>query len=212
MWWKLCFVSPYGEKRAYAPAVVQRQHLAAENPAVLRHRVRDLDVPRRAGRRAEELLLAGPAPLHGLARLLGEQGTHRLGGRVDLAAEAAADRAADDLELVQRQLQVRSDDAHREVERLRARVDREPTVRLRYDLAHLRLDRRVLDRGRTVDALHDQVGLVERLLDVALADLAPVHLVLEVPVPVAPRRGSAERRRRTPCGRRRAPGARRSRP
>ena len=43
----------------------------------------------------------------------------------------------------------------------------------------------MLDRGRAVDALHDQVGLVERLLDVALADLAAVHLVLEVRVPVA---------------------------
>ena len=43
----------------------------------------------------------------------------------------------------------------------------------------------MLDRGRAVDALDDQVGLVERLLDVALADLAPVHLVLEVRVPVA---------------------------
>ena len=165
--------------------VVQRQHLAAEDPAVLRHRVGDLHVPRRPRRGAEELLLARPPPLHRLARLLREQRAHRLGRRVDLAAEAAADRAADDLELVQRQLQVRGDDAHREVERLGAGVDREPAVRLGHDLADLRLDRRVLDRGRAVDALDDQVGLVERLLDVALADLAPVHLVLEVRVPVA---------------------------
>ena len=58
---------------------------------------------------------------------------HRLRRRVDLAAEATADRAADDLELVERHLQVRRDDAHREVERLRARVDREPPVRLGDD-------------------------------------------------------------------------------
>ena len=43
----------------------------------------------------------------------------------------------------------------------------------------------MLDRRRAVDALHDQVGLVERLLDVALANLAAVHLVLEMGVPVA---------------------------
>ena len=44
----------------------------------------------------------------------------------------------------------------------------------------------VLDRRRAIDALHDQVGLVERLLYVALADLPAVHLVLEMRVPVTP--------------------------
>ena len=165
--------------------VVQRQHLAAKDPAVLRDRIGHLHVPGSPGRRVEELLFARPAPLHGLARLLREQGTHRLGGRVYLAAETAADRAADDLQLVQRHLQVRCNDAHREVQRLRAGVDREPAVGLGHDLAHLGLDRGVLDRCRTVDALHDQVGPVECLLDVALADLTTIHLALEMRVPVA---------------------------
>ena len=166
--------------------VVQRQHLAAEDPAVLRDRVRDLHVPRRPRRGAEELLLARPAPLHRPARLEREQRAHRLRRGVHLAAEAAADRAADELELVQRHLQVRGDDAHREVERLRAGVDRQAAVGLGHDLAHLRLERDVLDRGGAVDALHDHVRLLERLVDRALADLAPVHLAFEVRVPVAP--------------------------
>jgi hypothetical protein len=54
------------------------------------------------------------------------------------------------------------------------------------DLAHLRLDRRVLDRSRAIDALDGGVRLLERPLDVALADLPAVHLALEVRVPVAP--------------------------
>src|SRR4051794_41436197 len=54
--------------------------------------------------------------------------------------------------------------------------------------SRLRLHRHVLDRLRAVDALDDRVGLVERRVDVALADAArseehtselqsPVHLV-----------------------------------
>ena len=111
---------------------------------------------------------------------------YRLGRRVNLAAEAASDRAADELELVQRHLQVGGDDAHREVQRLRAGVDRQPTVRLRHHLADLGLERAVLDRGRAIDAFDDHVRVVERPLDVALADLPTVHLRLEVRVPVAP--------------------------
>ncbi len=44
----------------------------------------------------------------------------------------------------------------------------------------------MLDRRRPVDPLDDRVRLVERVLDRALADLAPVHLSFEMRVPVAP--------------------------
>ena len=90
------------------------------------------------------------------------------------------------LSLFERYLEVGGDDAHREVERLRAGVDRQPAIGLGNDQADLRLDRAVLDRGRPIHALDDHVGLLERLVDVALADLPPVHLAFEVWVPVAP--------------------------
>ena len=71
-------------------------------------------------------------------------------------------------------------------ERLRAGVDRQPAARLGHDERDLRLHRHLLDRRRPVDARDDRVGLVERAVDVALANLADVHLRLEVRVPVAP--------------------------
>src|SRR3954470_24496161 len=86
--------------------VVQGQRPAAEDPAVARDRVRDLDVPRRARRRGEELLLPRPPPLDRAARLERKQGADRVGRGVDLAAEAAADRTADELQLVQRDLEM----------------------------------------------------------------------------------------------------------
>ena len=46
--------------------------------------------------------------------------------------------------------------------------------------------RRVLDRSGPIDALDDRVRVLEGPVDVALADLATIHLVLEVRVPVAP--------------------------
>ena len=162
VWWKLCFVTPYGEKRAYAPESC--------SVSILRPRIQPSFVTASAismcqGARVDEQRnsssrvqrhFTGPA---GLQR--GERGD-RLGRGVDLAAEAAADGAADELELVQRQLEVRGDDAHREVERLRAGVDRQPAARLGHDERDLRLHRHVLDRGRAVDARDDRVGLRRR--------------------------------------------------
>ena len=165
--------------------VVQCQRSTAEDPAVLRDRVCELDMPRCTGRRGKELLFACPPPLDRPARLQREQRADRLGRGVDLAAEAAADGAADELQPVQRHLQVRCDDAHREVHRLRAGVDREPPVRLRHHERHLRLERHLLDRLRAVHALDDQVGLVERPVDVTLAH-APVVVRPVVRIHVAP--------------------------
>src|SRR5581483_12273928 len=90
---------PVRREARVGAGVVERDHLAAEDPAVLRDRVCDLHVPGGAGGRAEELLLARPAPADGPTRLEREQAADRLGGRVDLAAEAPTDRAADELEL-----------------------------------------------------------------------------------------------------------------
>src|SRR4029453_6693943 len=53
--------------------------------------------------------------------------------------------------------------------------DRQAAVGLGHDLTDLRLDRRVLDRGGAVDTLDDRVGFLKPPVDVALADLAPIH-------------------------------------
>ena len=130
--------------------VVQRQHLAAEDPAVLRERVGHLDVPGGAHAAAEHLLLAREDPAHRAAGLEREDRGEGLGGRVDLAAEAAADRAADELDAAGSALQMLGEHAHREVHRLGAGVDGQPAVALGHDQAALRLDRGLLDRARAV--------------------------------------------------------------
>ena len=119
-------------------------------------------------------------------RLDRQQRGDRLGSRVDLATEATAGGATDELQFVEWPVEVRCDDAHREVHRLRGRVDDEATAGLGHDLADLRLHRNVLDGGGAVDALHDHVSLLEGLVDVALADLTPIHLAFKMGIPVAP--------------------------
>ena len=158
---------------------MQRQHLAAEDPAVLGERVGHLDVPGGAHAAAEHLLLAREDPAHGAPGLEREHRGERLGGRVDLAAEAAADRAADELDAAGRPLEVLGEHAHREVHRLRAGVDGQPAVALGHDQAALRLDRGLLDRARAVGALDDHIGLLEGRVHVALGDLAVVVGVVE---------------------------------
>ena len=149
--------------------------------------------------------------LTGPLRLERQERADRLGRRVDLAAEAAADGAADELELVQRALEVRGDDAHREVHRLRAGVDRQPPVRLRHDERDLRLERAVLDRLRPVDALDDHVGLRRTPTRRRPCGSAGGRAARSGGRP-APTGGSAATRDRTPCACRRAARAPRSRP
>src|ERR1044072_6082447 len=94
VWWKLCFVTPYGEKRAYAPEScsvsifrprIQPSFVTASAISMCHGpRVGDPDVPRRPRRRPEDLLLARPAPLHRPPRLEREQGGRRVPRRVDL--------------------------------------------------------------------------------------------------------------------------------
>ena len=201
---------PVGGEARVGAGVVEGQHPAPEDPAVARDRVGDLHVPGRPRGRGEELLLARPAPLDRPLRLHGEQRADRLGGRVHLAAEAAADGAADELQLVQRALQVRGDDAHGEVHRLRAGVDRQPPVGLRHGERGLRLERAVLDRLRAVDALDDRVGLLERGLRRRPCGRAGGRAGRSGCRP-APTGGSAATRGRTPCACRRSARAPRRR-
>jgi hypothetical protein len=69
---------------------------------------------------------------------------------------------------------VRGDDAHREVHRLRARVDGQPAAGLGHGKRYLRFHRAVLDCLRAIDAFDDQVRLVEGRIDVALAHAAVI--------------------------------------
>ena len=102
MWWKLCFVRPYGEKRAYAPESwsvsifwprIQPSFVTAVASSMC-HGAR-VDEQRNSSSRVQR---------HFTGRLafIDEERRHRLRRRVDLATEAAARRAADELELVQR--------------------------------------------------------------------------------------------------------------
>ena len=95
--------------------------------------------------------------------------------------------------------EVRGDDAHREVHRLGAGVDRQPAAGLGHDERDLRLQRHVLDRLRAVDALDDHVGLLERRVDVALAHAAVV-VRAEVRIDRAPLVEASARPGRPRCG------------
>ena len=76
-------------------------------------------------------------------------------------------------------------DAHGEVHGLGAGVDRQAPAGLRDRDRDLRLERHLLDRLRPVDALDDQVGLVECPVDIAFA-YATVVVGAVVRIDVAP--------------------------
>ncbi len=111
---------------------------------------------------------------------------------VHLAAEAAAHRAAHEVQPIARHLQDDRRVVEAEVERLRVRVDGHPAVGLGHGDAAGRLDGRVLDGARVVAALDDVVGRRERRLDVAQAHApAGMPLVHEgVRAPVGDDRGT----------------------
>ena len=141
---------------------VQRD-LARDDRAVVHHAVLDVDPLGRARRRDLHLLLA---PVDVLDRLVGRHrgdAGDRLDDHVDLAAEAAADRPADDAQLAERDVEDQRGVVEREEARLRVGVDLQPPVGLRDDDAAGRLGRRVLDRRGLVAPLEDVVGRRERL-------------------------------------------------
>ena len=135
------------------------RHLAGDDPAVRHDAVLDVDAPRAARRRDLHLLRAAVDEAHRPTGLHRRQGRDRLDDDVDLAAEPAADRAADEVEPVARDLQDDRGVVEAEVERLGVRVDGVPAVGLGHGDAAGGLDRGVLDRARVVDALDDVVGL-----------------------------------------------------
>ena len=108
----------------------------------------------------------------------------RLDDDVDLAAEAAADRAADHAQLLEGDVEDQRGIVEREEQRLRVGVAGEAAVRLGDDDAAGRLDRRVLDRRGLVALLDDVVGRGEAFLDVAMAH-APKGMALIGEVVVA---------------------------
>ena len=154
--------------------------LAGDDPPVVHHAVLDVDALGRARRGDLHLLVAVVDVLDRLVRGHRGDARDRLDGHVDLAAEAAADRAADDLQLAERHVEDERRVVQGEEARLRVRVDLQAAVVLGLDDAARGLRRRLLDRLRLVLPLEDVVGLREALLHVAEAHApAVVALVLE---------------------------------
>ena len=90
-----------------------------------------------------------------------------------LAAEAAAGLRLDDPDLLDRQAE-RAPERRVDVVRALERAgDRDPAVRFRGRDHRLRLDVDVLLGTDPVGPFHDQVGLGEARLEVALGDLVP---------------------------------------
>jgi hypothetical protein len=167
-----------GRQPRVGAAVEVAGELAGDDPPVPHHAV--LDVP--------ALGAAGGADLHLLLPVPGvldrPPGQHRAEDgegfvdRVDLAAEAAAHRAADEVEPRGRRLQHLRRRAEREEQRLRGGVaDVAPVLFGRRDGA-AGLDRGLLDGRHLVAALDDVVGLAEGRLHVAVAELLVVVLAV----------------------------------
>ena len=98
-WWNACFVTPYGEKHAYAPTscrvTVRRPRISRRSSP---HRRLDVPGPRVDEARNSSSASSATSPA---ARLDREERADRLRRGLDLAAEAAADRTADELQPVQ---------------------------------------------------------------------------------------------------------------
>ncbi len=168
-----------GRVPAVGARVDVERDLAGDDPPVVHHPVLDVDALRRPGR--GDLHLLG-ARIDVLDRPVGQHGAeccHRLDDHVDLAAEAAADRPADQPQPVERHVEDQRHVVEREVERLGVGVDGDPPVALRLRGAAGGLHRRMLDRRGFVPLLDDVVRLGEALLDVAEADAAAVVALVD---------------------------------
>ena len=98
--------------------------------------------------------------------------------RIDLAAEAAADRAADEVQPVGGQVEQLGCGAEREEQRLRAGVHHEAVVGLRRGDRAVGLGRRMLDGRHLVALFQHEVGGGERPLDIAEAQLLVIVLLV----------------------------------
>ena len=134
--------------RVRAGVGVERD-LAGDDRPVVHHAVLDVDALGRARGGDLHLLVAVVDVLDRLARLHRGDAGDRLDDHVDLAAEPAADRAADDLQLAERHVEDERRVVEREERRLRVGVDLQAAVVPGLDDAARRLRRRLLDRLAT---------------------------------------------------------------
>ena len=159
--------------------------VAGDDPPVLHDAV--LDVDALGGARAGDLhlLLAAVGVFDRTAGEHRGEKRRRLGDDVDLAAEAAADGAADQAQFLERRVEDEGGVVEGEEQGLGVRVAGEAAVRFRHDDAAGGLGRRMLDRRGLVALLDDVVGDGEALLDVAMADAAEgMALIGEIVVAV----------------------------
>ena len=119
-----------GRVAAIGAGIDIERDLARDDAPVLHHAVLDVDALRGARRGHLHLLGAAVGVFH---RPVGEHRAERgdrLDDHVDLAAEAAADRAADEAELVERHAEDQRHVVEREVERLRVGIDGDAAIAL----------------------------------------------------------------------------------
>ena len=107
----------------------------------------------------------------------GEDG-ERFGQGVDLAAEAAADGAADEMQLVRLHGVDLGRGVEREEQRLGRGVDDEAAVGVRHRDRAVGLGRGVLDRRHLIALFQNHVGLREACLHVAEAQLLMIVLAV----------------------------------
>ena len=146
-------------------------HLARDDAAVAHHAVLQVDAFGAARRTVLHLLLAAENVAHRAAGQHRAEDGKRLGQGIDLAAEAAADGAADEMKGVGGHIENLGAGVEREEQRLRRGVDDITSIGVgRRDRA-VGLGRRVLDRRHLIALLEHMVGARKAALDVAEAQL-----------------------------------------
>ncbi len=156
--------------------------LAGDDAAVVHHPVLDVEPFGGAGRAHLHLLGAGVDVLDWAVGEHGAEGGDGLDDDVDLAAEAAADGAADQPQLVERHVEDQRHVVEGEVEGLGVGVDGDAAVALGLRRAAGGLDRGVLDGRGFVAVLEDVVGLGEAGFDVAEANATALVAFVDVVV------------------------------
>ena len=148
--------------------------LARDDAAIAHHAVLDVDALGAARRPELHLFLASEHIAHRPPGQHRGQDGERLGQGIDLAAKAAADSAADEVEGVRRQIEDLGAGIEREEQRLGRGVDDVAPIRIRRGNGTVGFDRRVLDRRHLVTLLQHMIGLGKTALDIAEAQLLVV--------------------------------------